>query len=95
MDKVAEKLNVHPLGLRLQYLFSNEKTTALPFELDSEQAYIDMQDKYRQLLASRFMKSGQLSKRNKTTIAVQLFDQSTKGGGGGGGGVGSKGKGKV
>ena len=89
MDKVAEKLNVHPLGLHLQYLFSNERTTALPFELNSEQAYLDMQEKYERLVASRLTKSGQPSKLKTNIISVQLCDQSTKGGGG------SKGKGKV
>ena len=84
--KVAEKFNVYPASLQLQYRFSNEKANSLPFELNTEQAYVEMQDKYERLM---FTGSGKLRKLRAKPIIVQLFDKEAEGI------SGSKGKGRV
>ena len=55
---VAQKFNVYDQSLQLQYIFSNEKPTALPFELNLEQAYNNMCAKYKQLMDPGLTSSG-------------------------------------
>jgi hypothetical protein len=43
-DKVAQVFNLHPGSLQLQYRFSNEKSSSLPFDLISLNDYNEMRD---------------------------------------------------
>ena len=78
MDKAAEKFHLYPTGLHLQYRFSNEKPTTLPFDLNSKQAFHDLWDKYKQLqILPSITKSGRKSTRK--TILVQLYNKNAEG----------------
>lgn len=89
VDGAAEKFNIFPTSLRLQYIFSNERPTSLPFELDSEQAYQELLTKYKQLIDPGLTSSGKPRKAKAKKITVKLFDKNAESG------EGPKGKGKV
>ena len=78
VDKAAEKFLKHPSALYLQYRFSNEKRATLPFDLDSKQAFHDLQDKYEQL---QILPSITASKRKtmRKMILIQLYNKNATG----------------
>ena len=78
VDKAAEKFLKHPSALHLQYRFSNEKRATLPFNLDSEQAFHNLQDKYEQL---QILPSITVLKRKtmRKMILVQLYNKNATG----------------
>lgn len=90
VDGAAEKFNVFPTSLRLQYIFSNERPTSLPFELNSEQAYQELLTKYKRLIDPGLTNSGKPRKSKPKTITIKLFNKNAESGEGG-----PKGKGKV
>ena len=90
LRRVTQKFNVYDQSLQLQYIFSNEKPTALLFELNSEQAYNDMCAKYKRLMDPGLTSSGKPRKARKM-IVVMLFDKNAEGDSG----SKAKGKGKV
>ena len=90
VDGAAEKFNVFPTLLQLQYIFSNERPTSLPFELNSEQAYQQLLAKYKHLIDPGLTSSGKPRKAKPKTIIIKLFNKNAESGEGG-----SKGKGKV
>ena len=90
LHQVAQKFNIYDQSLQLQYIFSNEKPTTLPFELNLEQAYNDMCAKYKQLMDPGLTSSGKPWKAQKMII-VMLFDKNADGDSG----SKAKGKGKV
>lgn len=78
LDKAAEKFLKHPSTLHLQYHFSNKKQTMLPFDLDSEQAFHDLQDKYKQLQILPSITASK-KKMKKKMILVQLYNKNATG----------------
>jgi hypothetical protein len=78
-DKISQVLNVHPGSLRLQYRFSNEKNNSLPFDLCSDDDYIEMRDKLGPFVLPKILANGKLSKSVRKLVVVQLFDKGTEG----------------
>ena len=83
VDGAEEKFNIFPTLLRLQYIFSNEKPTSLPFDLNSEQAYQEMLTKYKRLIDPGLTSSGKPRKVKPKVIAVKLFNKNDQSGEGG------------
>ena len=78
-DRVAEVLNIHQGSLQLQYRFSNEKNNALPFDLCSHQDYDEMRDQLKPLILPKILASGEVSKRVRKVVVVQLFNRGMEG----------------
>jgi len=75
-NQVARVINVFPDSMNLQYRFSNEKKTALPFNLDSHESYVAMCDKLEPLVVPEILKNGQRSTRKRKLVTVRLFDKA-------------------
>jgi hypothetical protein len=75
-NQVARVINVFPDSMNLQYRFSNEKKTALPFNLDSHESYVAMCDKLEPLVVPEILKNGQRSTRKRKLVTIQLFDKA-------------------
>ena len=61
--------------MNLQYRFSNENKTALPFNLDSQESYVAMCDKLEPLVVPEILKNGKRSTRKRKLVTIQLFDK--------------------
>ena len=78
-DKVAQVFNLHPGSLQLQYRFSNEKSSSLPFDLISLNDYNEMRDRLKLCVAPKILASGKPSKSARKLVTVQLFDKGMEG----------------
>jgi hypothetical protein len=78
-DRVAQVFNVHTGSLQLQYRFSNDKNNSLPFDLRSDNDYIDMRDQLQPHVVPKILASGKPSKSVRKLVTVQLFNRGMEG----------------
>lgn len=74
-DRVAQALNIHHGSLKLQYRFSNEKNNSLPFDLSSDNDYIEMRNQLRPFILPKILANGKPSKCARKLVTVQLFNK--------------------
>lgn len=74
-DRVSQVLNVHPGSLHLQYRLSNEKNNLPPFDLHSQDDFIEMCDQLRPFVVPRILANGMPSKSIRKLVTVQLFNK--------------------
>lgn len=78
-DRVSRVLNIHPGSLELQYRFSNENKNSLPFDLRSNDDYVEMRNQLRPHVVPRILSSGKVSKSARKLVVVQLFNRGMEG----------------
>ena len=78
-QKIAEVLNVFPSKLQLQYRFSNENKSSLPFDLNSHVSFGLMCDKLRPLVVPPTLKNGKKSTCKMKLVTVKLFNKEAEG----------------
>jgi hypothetical protein len=78
-NRVAQIFNVYPGSLQLQYRLSNEKQNSLLFDLNLDDAYVEMRDQLRPFIVPKILANGKPSKISRKLVTVQLFDKGTKG----------------
>ena len=78
-QKVTEVLNIFPSKLQLQYHFSNENKTSLPFNLNSHMSFGSISHKLRPLVMPATLKNGKKSAHKMKVVMVKLFNRDTEG----------------
>ena len=78
-QKITEVLNVFPSKLQLQYCFSNENISSLPFDLNSHVLFGLMCDKLRPLVVLPTVKNGKKSTCKMKLVMVKLFNKEAEG----------------
>jgi len=74
-DRVALILKAHPQSIELQYRFSNDRPSALPCDLTSEQEFQAMVDCLRPLIVTPMLRNGKHSSRVMKAVTLQLFNK--------------------
>ena len=72
-QEVAKKLNIFPSKLELQYCFSNENWSSLPFDLNSHLSFISMCDKLRPFVVPPILLNGKRPTCKMKLVMIQLF----------------------
>ena len=78
-QKITEVLNIFPSKLQLQYRFSNENKSSLPFDLNSHVLFGLMCNKLRPLVVPPTLKNGKKSTHKMKLITVKLFNKEAEG----------------
>ena len=78
-QKVTKRLNIFPSKLTLQYHFSNENRSSLPFNLNSHISFGLMCDKLRQFVVPPMLNNGKRSTCKMKLVTVQLFNRDAVG----------------
>ena len=78
-QKVTQKLNIFLSTLHLQYRFSNENKSSLPFDLNSHASFGSMHDKLEPLVVQPLLKNGKRSTCKMKIVTVKLFNKGVEG----------------
>ena len=71
-QEVAKKLNIFPLKMELQYRFSNENRSSLPFDLNSHLSFASMCDKLRPFVVPPTLNNGKKSTHKMKLVTIIL-----------------------
>ena len=71
-QEVAKKLNIFPSKMELQYRFSNENHSSLPFDLNSHLSFASMCNKLRPFVVPPTLNNGKKSTRKMKLVTIIL-----------------------
>ena len=77
-QKVAEILGIFPTKLQLQYRFSNENKSSLPFDLNCHTSFGSMCNKLRPFVVPPTLNNGKKSSHKMKVVTVALFNRNAE-----------------